>query len=44
MLIASGLTASFLVAGLSAYQLLRNPRFEPAQRMLRLGVIVAASC
>jgi cytochrome d ubiquinol oxidase subunit I len=42
MLLASTLTACFLVAGLSAYQLLRKRDFEPAQRMLRLGVIVAA--
>src|SRR3954462_9398807 len=42
MLLASALTASFLVAGLSAYQLLRNRELESAQRMLRLGVLVAA--
>jgi cytochrome d ubiquinol oxidase subunit I len=42
MMIASGLTAAFLVAGISAFQLLRNPEFEPAARMLRLGVAVAA--
>jgi cytochrome d ubiquinol oxidase subunit I len=42
MLLASTLTTCFLVAGLSAYQLLRKRDFEPAQRMLRLGVIVAA--
>jgi len=42
MLIASGLTASFLVAGLSAYQLRRSPRHEPARRMLKLGIVVAA--
>ncbi len=42
MMIASGLTAAFLVAGLSAFQLLRNRRSEPAKHMLRLGVVVAA--
>ncbi len=38
MMIASGLTAAFLVAGISAFQLLRRPQFEPARRMLRVGV------
>lgn len=42
MMIASGLTAAFLIAGISAFQLLRNRRFEPARRMFRLGVTVAA--
>lgn len=42
MMIASGLTAAFLVAGISAFQLLRNPQFESARHMLRLGIIVAA--
>ena len=42
MMIASGLTAAFLMAGISALQLLRNPQFEAARRMLRLGVVVAA--
>jgi cytochrome d ubiquinol oxidase subunit I len=42
MMIASGLTAAFLVAGISAFQLLRNRSFEPAVRMLRLGILVAA--
>ena len=42
MMIASGLTAAFLVAGISAFQLLRERNFEPAKRMLRLGVLVAA--
>jgi cytochrome d ubiquinol oxidase subunit I len=42
MMIASGLTAAFLVAGISAFQLLRNRRFEPARRMLRVGVAIAA--
>jgi len=42
MMIASGLTAAFLVAGISAFQLLRNRKFDPAVRMLRLGIVVAA--
>ncbi len=42
MLLASGLTACFLIAGLSAFQLLRNRALEAAQRMLRLSVLVAA--
>jgi cytochrome d ubiquinol oxidase subunit I len=42
MLLASGLTASFLVAGLSAFQLLRHRDHEPAQRMLRIGALTAA--
>ena len=42
MMIASGLTAAFLVAGISALQLLRNPQFEPARRMLRVGIAIAA--
>ena len=42
MMIASGLTAAFLVAGISAFQLLRNRTFAPAARMFRVGVSVAA--
>jgi cytochrome d ubiquinol oxidase subunit I len=42
MMIASGLTAAFLVAGISAFQLLRHRTFEPALRMFRIGVLVAA--
>jgi cytochrome d ubiquinol oxidase subunit I len=42
MLIASGLTAAFLVAGLSAFQLLRNASHRPAQGMVRIGLLVAA--
>lgn len=42
MLVASGLTASFLVAGLSAFQLLRNASHRPARNMLRIGLLVAA--
>ncbi len=43
MLIASGLTASFLVAGISAYQWLRGDRVPAVLAALRAGVIVAAS-
>ena len=42
MLLASGLTAAFLVAGVSAFQLLRRRDHEPAWRMLRTGSTVAA--
>lgn len=42
MMIASGLTAAFLVAGISAFQLLRNRGFEPAKRMLVVGIAIAA--
>ncbi len=42
MMIASGLTAAFLVAGISAFQLLRSSDFEPARRMLRMGIAVSA--
>jgi cytochrome d ubiquinol oxidase subunit I len=42
MLNASALTTSFLVIGISAFQLLRNRSWEPAQRMLKRLVIVAA--
>jgi cytochrome d ubiquinol oxidase subunit I len=42
MMLASGLTASFLVAGLSAWRLLQDAADEGAQRTLRVGVIVAA--
>ena len=42
MMIASGLTTAFLIAGISALQLLRKPHFEPARRMLRMGILVAA--
>jgi cytochrome d ubiquinol oxidase subunit I len=42
MLIASGLTAAFLIAGVSALQLLRNRDHQPARGMLRLGVVMAA--
>ena len=42
MLLASGLTASFLVAGLSAWRLLKAPQDAAATKTLRTGVIVAA--
>ncbi|MGE5791126.1 MAG: cytochrome ubiquinol oxidase subunit I [Bacteroidota bacterium] len=42
MLIASGLTAAFLVAGLSAFQLLRNAAHRPAEGMVKIGLLVAA--
>ncbi len=42
MLIASGLTASFLVSGISAYQWLRGDRVPAVLAALRAGVIVAA--
>ncbi len=43
MLIASGLTASFLIAGLSAYQYLRGERSAPVLAALRTGIFVAAA-
>jgi cytochrome bd ubiquinol oxidase subunit I len=42
MLIASGLTASFLMAGVSAYQWLRGDRAPPVLAALRTGVTLAA--
>jgi len=42
MTIASGLTVSFVIAGVSSLQLLRNRGFEPARRMLRVGLVAAA--
>jgi len=42
MLLASGLTASFVVAGLSAWRLLRAPADVSALRTLRTGVVIAA--
>ena len=42
MLLASGLTAAFLVAGVSAFQLLRNHAYDPAWRMFRRGASVGA--
>ena len=42
MLIASGLTATFLVAGLSAWRLLKAPGDAGAARTLRAGIVVGA--
>jgi cytochrome d ubiquinol oxidase subunit I len=42
MLLACGITALFLVAGLSAWRLLRAPRDPSAQKALRFAVRVAA--
>ena len=43
MLLASGLTASFLMAGVSAYQWLRGDRAPAVFAALRTGVYVAAT-
>jgi cytochrome d ubiquinol oxidase subunit I len=42
MLLASFLTASFVVAGLSAWRLLQAPADEAARRTLRTGIVLAA--
>jgi cytochrome d ubiquinol oxidase subunit I len=42
MLIASGLTASFVVAGLSAWRLLRVGEDASARKTLRTGLLIAA--
>jgi cytochrome d ubiquinol oxidase subunit I len=42
MLIASGLTATFLVAGLSAWRLLKAPGDAGAARTLRASIVVGA--
>ena len=42
MLLASGLTASFVMAGLSAWRLLRAPFDASAWKTLRAGLMVAA--
>ena len=42
MLIASGLTGSFLLAGISAYRWLKNDRSKEVMAALRTGVLVAA--
>ncbi len=42
MMLASGLTVSFLVAGLSAYRWLRNDRGADVRAALRTGVYLAA--
>ena len=43
MLLASGLTASFLIAGLSAYQYVRGERSPTVLAALRTGIFVAAT-
>jgi len=43
MLLASGLTAAFLVAGLSAYRWQRGQHGDDVRRALRAGVAVAAA-
>ncbi len=42
MMVASGLTAAFLVAGLSAYRVLRNDTSLGVRRSLKTGVYAAA--
>lgn len=42
MLIASGLTASFLIAGMSAYRLLRKDACASVMAAMRTGVVAAA--
>jgi cytochrome d ubiquinol oxidase subunit I len=42
MLLASGLTCAFLIAGLSAYQWLRNDRREGVMAAMKTGVILGA--
>ncbi|MGE0558467.1 MAG: cytochrome ubiquinol oxidase subunit I [Burkholderiales bacterium] len=42
MMLASGLTASFAIAGLSAWRLLKAPDDASALKTLRAGVLVAA--
>lgn len=42
MLLASGLTACFVTAGVSAYQLIKDKQFQPAQRAFKFAVTVAA--
>ena len=43
MLLASGLTGSFLLAGISAYRWLKNDRAKDVMASLRTGVFVAAA-
>lgn len=43
MLLASGLTTSFLLAGISAYRWLKNDRTKDVVAALRTGVMVAAA-
>lgn len=42
MLLASGLTASFLIAGLSAYRLLRGDQSAPVKKAIRTAIGLAA--
>ena len=42
MLLASGLTAAFLVAGISAYKIVKGDPSKGSRRSLNVGVIVAA--
>src|SRR5690606_6567378 len=42
MLIASGLTASFLIAGISAYRILKGDHKPAPRRALKAGVFAAA--
>jgi cytochrome d ubiquinol oxidase subunit I len=42
MLLASGLTAAFLVAGISAYRWLKNDRAPAVMAALRTGITIAA--
>jgi len=42
MLLASGLTASFLIAGLSAYRVLRGDKCASATKGLRSAIVLAA--
>jgi cytochrome d ubiquinol oxidase subunit I len=43
MLLASGLTVAFLMAGLSAWRWLRGDRSAPVQLVLRAGILTAAA-
>lgn len=43
MLLASGLTAAFLVAGISAYRWLRGDQTDEVRKALRTGVFLAAA-
>ena len=43
MLLASGLTGSFLLAGISAYRWLKNDQAKDVMASLRTGVLVAAA-
>ncbi len=43
MLLASGLTAAFLIAGISAYRWLRGDQTDEVRKALRTGVFLAAA-